>query len=71
MYTPTTLIPENDISISPKKIYNIIKELLEKEIEFYSNNNNSQIFSFMLPYVAKILYLWGSGTLGKSLIFTF
>lgn len=50
MYIPTDLVPENDITIIPKKIYNIIKELLDIEISFYDNNKQ---FYNLLKYVKK------------------
>lgn len=50
MYIPTDLVPENDITIMPKKIYNIIKELLDIEISFYDNNKQ---FYNLLKYVKK------------------
>lgn len=50
MYIPTDLVPENDITIIPKKIYEIIKELLDIEISFYDNNKQ---FYNLLKYVKK------------------
>lgn len=41
MYTPSTIIPENDISITPSKIYNIIEKLLDYEIDYYNDNNKA------------------------------
>lgn len=52
MYIPTSLIPENDISITPKNIYNIIKELLDIEISFYDHN---ELFVNLLKSVKKNL----------------
>lgn len=38
MYIPSYTIPKNDLLIKPNKIYEIIKVLLDYEIEFYSHN---------------------------------
>lgn len=38
MYIPSHTIPKNDLLIKPNKIYEIIKVLLDYEIEFYSHN---------------------------------
>lgn len=40
MYTPNTFVPENDITIKPKNIIKIINNLLDYEIDYYSNNDN-------------------------------
>lgn len=50
MYIPTELIPENDISITPKKLYNIVNQLLDKEIDYY---NHIEIYVLLLNSVKK------------------
>lgn len=50
MYIPTDIIPENDISISPKRLYNIIKKLLDNEMDYYDDNEK---FTKLLKSVKK------------------
>lgn len=62
MYIPSQFIPENDISIKPKKVYIMIKDLLNREIDFYDNNKD---FVILLNSVKKNMlnefskrYIW-------------